>query len=149
MPDDLSDLVAFLQALESQVFIPLLEQGRSLLRDDLAYPAIDAWPSVQRSLASLRNTLTDAQTRLDSPVRRALEEIGLTGIQLQLKLQGFFGAIGRRVGRLSRRWLREVLAWANVILGSLARVLPAAEVVKEYKECLEVALDYSGRRSGH
>lgn len=150
MPQDTPTLLTFLEALEYQVFLPLLEEHPRLLRQDLLPAVRKAWPEVQHSLLSLRNALKETLGRPDASIRRALEEVGLWGIQLDLKLQGFFGALERKTRRWRNsivRWFREVLAWANVILGSLARVLSAAEVIKEYKECVEVAMDYSGKAS--
>jgi hypothetical protein len=41
-------------------------------------------------------------------------------------------------GRLLRRF-RVVLKWGNLLLGSIGAVIPAAEVIKEFKEGVEGA----------
>ena len=36
--------------------------------------------------------------------------------------------------------LRSVLGWANIILGSLAGIVPGGDAIKEYKEAVERAI---------
>ncbi len=62
-----------------------------------------------------------------------VEGVGLTGVQLKFKHDLFMkDRLQRKVGRILRR--------ANSILGSLAKVLPILEPVKEYKEQVEESL---------
>jgi hypothetical protein len=57
-----------------------------------------------------------------------------------LKVSGLLRAAGRvlrdGLGALRRNAL-HFLAWGNTILGSLAEVIKAAEIIKEFKECVE------------
>jgi hypothetical protein len=77
----------------------------------------------------------------ESPLYEELEHVGLTAAQLSLKervLQWIVTAAGGE--------LRQVLAWINTFLGSLAQVIPAVDLVKEYKEHLEIVIDIQHRR---
>jgi hypothetical protein len=146
MPDQESGLtdrqllVRFLEALR-EILIAFLERRRDLIPPHLHEPSAAAWGPVDEALNILRRLLLEP----DDPVRleSRLRDAGLTGAPLQYKLSGFEAARARprpqEPGRL-RRWFGRVFGWADVVLGSLATVLPPAEVVKEYKEAGEQAL---------
>jgi hypothetical protein len=65
----------------------------------------------------------------------------LTGSQLDFKLTGFRRLRERFRSFGSRHVFRRALRWADVILGSLAGVVGAAEPIKEFKEGVEAAID--------
>src|SRR5215217_1770747 len=66
-----------------------------------------------------------------------LQSVGLQGPQLDLKLQGLSSAWERFKSRGTARLLRNLLGWVNAILGSLAKVIPGVEALKELKEAIE------------
>jgi hypothetical protein len=70
-----------------------------------------------------------------------LERAGLTGAQLDLKLSGWRGALDRFFNTPGRGLLRRALRWGNVVLGSLAGAIGAAEAIKEFKETVEAGLE--------
>lgn len=79
--------------------------------------------------------------------------VGLLGPSLTLKL-----SLGRRVAErafepakrpltgITGQALRPLLKWINSLLGSLARALPALDLVKEYKEGVELVVENQRRR---
>jgi hypothetical protein len=64
-----------------------------------------------------------------------VEGVGMTGNWLRWKKRLLDESV--REGTVGR-----FLKFANAILGSLAKVIPPLEVVKEYKECVEGAQRY-------
>ena len=81
--------------------------------------------------------------RLDDRLERA----GLTGEQLELKLGGWRRAVDRFFNRPGRGLLRRALRWGNVVLGSLAGAIGAAEAIKEFKETVEAGLEDEAEES--
>ncbi len=71
----------------------------------------------------------------------AFERAGLTGAQLNLKVSGWRRAWARFRNDRRPRILRRALRWANVLLGSLAGVIGAAEPLKELKEAVEAGVE--------
>lgn len=70
-----------------------------------------------------------------------LTDVGLTGNHLRLKervLDWVLSVTGANI--------RHVLKWMNSFLGSLSKVFPKLEIVKEYKEHLEVIVGHRRRR---
>jgi hypothetical protein len=84
---------------------------------------------------------------LDEPLDDRLERAGLTGEQLQLKLSGWRRALNRFFDRPGRGLLRRALRWGNVVLGSLAGAIGAAETIKEFKEAVEAGLEDEAEES--
>lgn len=75
-----------------------------------------------------------------------LDEFGLAGADLAMKLRGWFGALKNFLNSGSKKALEKALQWANTILGSLAAVTlsttignamgTVAEPIKEMKDVL-------------
>ena len=109
---------------------------------DLKSELSGAGQDIARYFAEAELALTvEAET---SPIDPDLEARGLTGDQLGLKMTGFRGAFERfrsAGGRVKKRFFRRSLRWADVILGSLAGVIGAAEAIKEFKESVEAAVE--------
>lgn len=92
-----------------------------------------------------------------------LEQFGLTGPELVFKLSIFQHACDELIDhgtpkdgqQRKRRWWKRRLGLfkpapkaADVILGSLAKVLPVVEAIKEYKESVEAGRARRGRCQG-
>jgi len=97
-----------------------------------------AWEPTEEALTELRRQLLEPEdsSRLESQLRA----VGLTGAPLQYKYSGFDTNRRRERPRdpgLLRPWFSRAFGWADAIRGSLAVVLPAAEVVEELKEASE------------
>ena len=150
MREDRELLLRFTDGLENHVFQPLVTRHLYLLRVRSAELIPAAWREVQANIARLREWLSTGADAVATNVDDALVAAGLTGIQLRMKVEAFFEALGKGLGTRRNalvRWYREALAWANVILGSLVRAYPDAEPIKELKEFMETGLDYSGAAS--
>jgi hypothetical protein len=106
-------------------------------------PLVSPELRVQFSVGWLR--VKDAFTNLTSWIQDndnvpQLRAVGLTGASLRLKVAGLRRAFTRLLSGAAAPFhgrLRNFLAWGNTILGSLASVFQAVEVIKEYKECIE------------
>ncbi len=90
----------------------------------------NAWPEIEAAFLSVTAQLDDAN------IDERLVDVGLTGSQLTLKTSGYQRALERWLRKPARGALRRLLEWADTILDSLVSVLPAVEVVREYKECI-------------
>jgi hypothetical protein len=110
---------------------PLVSSG--LLADFRA-----AWPQIRAAFTTVDQAIASGN------YSTKLSEVGLTGSALRLKVAGLLRA-GSRLMRggaaFLRRNARHFLSWGNTILGSLAEAIPGAEVIKEFKECVDHDLD--------
>ena len=108
-----------------QIFIPAEFRGR----------LVDAWDE-------LRPAITRLKDEVDSPYNETkLEEAGLSGNQLQLKL-GILNRIWEKFKDSgTAKLLRKLLGWINKILESLAMAIPGGEAVKELKDAIEELMD--------
>lgn len=136
--DDRAALADF--ASELHEFLPeILDNQATWFREELRGPLWAAWDELQPRFSVVERFLGEPP---DPQVLEAqLTNVGLAGAQLALKRQGWRGAVGRFRERLTKRTLRRALGWANLILGSLAGIVPGAEAIKEYKEAYEQALN--------
>lgn len=135
--DDLTSLVDEIDKL----FDNITEYWSCILfREGMRQPLVDAWSEVKPKL----NTIRDALDSPDAQVAKKLADAGLTGQQLDLKLKGLSEAWARFQRRGSVRLLRKVLDWINILLGSLASILPGGEGVKELKEAIEKLIGEDG-----
>ncbi|MBI2871138.1 MAG: hypothetical protein HYY14_05440 [Candidatus Omnitrophica bacterium] len=127
--EDLADAVEELGAVLKNV---VFDRPHLVLADVLG-ELREAW---ERASAAVRSVVTSLRAGgLD--LEEKLATAGLLGSSLRAKLRGFKAALARwRAGATTGTLLR-VLGWGNVFLGSLASVLPGAEVLKEYKEAVE------------
>ncbi len=86
----------------------------------------------------------------DNEVWKGLDNAGLTGPPLQLKLtlgRSMFNQTqpqtpGPAPRGFKAKLLEPFFRWTNSFLGSLARAVPGLELVKEYKDGVEMALDH-------
>jgi hypothetical protein len=104
---------------------------------DLREPLSEAFDDLQPSFDMAVKYLVDPPDPhlLDAQ----LAHVGLKGRQLALKLRGTRGALDRFRDAGTKRAFRSVLGWANIILGTLAGLVPGGETIKEYKEAYEQA----------
>jgi len=135
LPTEQDRLSEFLQQVERLLF-SIVADGIGVLPPHLQEPARNAWHDVQSRLSDLQE-----QLKLDEGLRPRLAVAGLTGANLDFKLRGFDHARRRYSATPVPRWLKPVLKWINILLGSLATVMPGAELVKEYKDAIEQGID--------
>ena len=135
-PTDREELSRFLTELHTVLRSTVDEHGNwfpSLLRQ----PIRDAWEEVQPNFEIASRYLREPPNAALLDAR--LASVGLAGAQLHLKLVGFRGALQRFRDR-SKRGLLQLLGWANILLGTLAGVIPGVEPILEYKEAFERAV---------
>jgi hypothetical protein len=133
--NDIDRLSDFLQDVEAVLFA-IIADGISMLPLHLQEPARNAWPEVKSRLSELRDEI-----KREHGLPPRLELAGLTGANLDFKLQGFRYARKRHSELPVPAWLKRMLRWMNILLGSLATVMPGAELVKEYKDAIEAGID--------
>lgn len=133
---DQTDLRDFLDETEA-LLTEIIDRRSEFIPGELQPYFVDAWPEVRASISTAKG---DLFTR--SVVADRLPSAGLSGKQLALKLVAFRRSVDAlKLGGWSRRLLKRVLGWLNIILGSLASVLPGVDAIKEFKEAIENALD--------
>ncbi len=135
-----------------EVLQALVERAESEPVDAEEYALLlDAWPEVRQAFARARHAL-EAQSEAGAELDARLRDAGLLGMQLRMKL-GIFWRVHRLFGgwpqdRRSRSSWRKatvrLLRVLNIILGSLAVVIPPVEAVSEFKDFLEIVLDLDG-----
>jgi hypothetical protein len=93
-------------------------------------PLEEAW-------TELRLTLPDIAYQIRDAPPHKLEEAGLSGNQLTSKLKWLSDAWKKFKEKGTVKLLKKLLEWINLILGSIAIVVPKAEALKELKEAIE------------
>jgi hypothetical protein len=133
---DLADFVVGVRDILQQV----VEWRGLLFREELREPIAEAWQELRPSFDDVMRALVegDEEERVsDEELRR----VGLTGRQLQLKLIGFNGAWDRLRQWGSVKVLKKVLEWIDIILGSLASIIPGADAIEEFKDSAKAGID--------
>jgi hypothetical protein len=140
---DLKGLIDFLQKTRT-VLRATVDAREVLFRETMRNLFRDAHNEIDQLIESI---VSDLDSDLDASNPRtnfkALDEAGLTGTQLTLKLTGFGRAFDRFKQRGTLTLLHKVLSWINKILGSLTSAIPGSEAIKEFKEAVEEELDDS------
>lgn len=162
---DRHQLVIFLDDLR-QIFKILVEQ-RSKLFPRIQGPLAEAWPEINDLINRIIDLLQNPE-HFRGPVTLDdhLATAGLIDPQLALKLAAFNTVttdlndflqelnaflnefdifnLGREQLRKLRKLLKiinRLLAYANIILGSLSQAIPISEPVKEFKDILKEGVD--------
>lgn len=133
--EDKKILIGMLVTIEKRLHFIVFEgdrdaAGRSRFRKEFIHMLPEPWREVEQAFLTARNMIERDEVNWEY-----VEGIGMTGNMLRWKKAMLDesvkeGAVGR------------FLKFANAILGSLAKVIPPLEIVKEYKECVEGAQKY-------
>jgi len=106
----------------------------------------DRWPEVTKAIQDSIDSIKKAKP--DSELFKMLGQAGMTEEMLSLKtaslaacVDGLYREVKTGSPILGMKWLKPTTKCMNTILFSLIRALPGVEVVKEYKDHLEVGLD--------
>lgn len=131
---DMRLLIEMLLTIEKRLYIIVFgrvdEAGNHRFRKEFRQIVREPWPQVEHAFRDARNMIESEQLNWEY-----VEGIGMTGNWLRWKKRLLDESVKEgTVGRF--------LKFANAILGSLAKVIPPLEVVKEYKECVEGAQKY-------
>lgn len=78
----------------------------------------------------------------DKDLSKDLDDHGLAGLQLDAKISGIAEFLKRLIGQKVPKWLQKLLAYVDIVLESLASVVPPAGAVAEMKNAVECALEY-------
>ncbi len=105
-----------------------------LFKEKFRQPILDAWYAVKGKILSIKSSFQNLTTT-------ALDEAGLIGDQLGLKLAGLSDVWERFHQNGTVKFLSYLLGWVNSILGSLATLIPQVEAWKEFKEVIEKLLE--------
>jgi hypothetical protein len=116
----------------------------SIVGDANLIPA-DLRLEFEEALQDLEDHFQRARQALGRPgIREELVAIGLAGKQLRLKIAGWRRALGRFWQTRTARVGRIAIRWADVILGSLHTVIPVVEVIGEFVEAVDAAINDEG-----
>ena len=127
-------LIEMLGTIEKRLHIIVFEHhdqvGSRRFRKEFTQLVTEPWPQVQRAFQDARNMIESEQLNWEY-----VEGFGMTGDWLRWKKRLLDESVKEgTVGRF--------LKFANAILGSLSKVIPPLEIVKEYKDCVEGAMKY-------
>lgn len=136
---DKYELIRFLKQSEN-ILDNLIEDPKGLLLKEV----IDnqrIWNNLQIAWKEAKIVIHKSVDKINSNETigylEELGKVGLTGNQLQHKL-GLFDYFHKRfISERSLRWIRRLLGIIDTMYGSLSKVIPAMEIVKEFKEALE------------
>ena len=137
--NDAHDLVSFLTESKAVIDGLVKDQDGYVLKHIIKLKGLqeelkEAWCEAQKSIDTAIMELKEYNTIEN--VKR-LDQAGLTGKQLKLKLHLFNIFNHNYKTKNTLNWLRRLLGIIDVIYGSLTKVFPLMEVVKEFKESLE------------
>ena len=129
--DNVEDFLDIVSELFDRITYPWSEL---LFKQPLRERIRTAWEMVKDKIFDIKNQFTDLSMS-------ALEDAGLIGEPLNLKFDGFNNAFVDFLNNGTIPLLKKLLGWINLILGSIASVIPAGETLKELKETLEKLID--------
>lgn len=150
--DDRRDIARLRSLLRSiRALLSWLVQDSNFVPRDIRGAFGEVLPLVQKRLDAADNVIGSIKNT-DNEVWRRLDEAGLTGIALNLKWMlwrrtGMAAAAAPPIAQVvpaSRgfvaRKLQPLLKLTNSLLGSFLKAIPGVELVKEYKEGVEVVV---------
>lgn len=134
MPTDQEELHSFIERVRT-ILSEIVGAQNHLLRKEMRPLFTAAWAEVEPLIPNVQT-----QVKLLSDDR--LTQLGLSGAQLRLKLQGFrLADTALTSGGWRSRLVKKVLDWINILLGSILAGVPGAEPLKELKESIEAEID--------
>ena len=134
--DKLADFVVGTKDILQQV----VEWRELLFREELRQPIADAWNELGSAFEEVTKGLVEGEGE-ELVSDDALRRIGLTGMQLELKLRGFNSAWDKFKQWGSIKLLKKLLDWIDIILGSLASVIPGADAIEEFKDSAKQGIE--------
>ena len=134
---DRTDLADFMVSVKD-ILQQVVEWRDLLFREELREPIADAWQAMHSAFDDVRLGLVEGDEVVSE---QALERIGLTGKQLDLKLIGFNGAWDKFKQWGTVKLLKRLLDWIDIILGSLASLIPGADAIEEFKDAAKQGIE--------
>ena len=128
-----------------EVLSTVMKSKERFLPTDLHTEFEAAWPDVETWMRRIENFLQQPSAGLEEKLlsvehgnlEEQLSRAGLSGAQLKLKVAGFGRAYANFKKFPEFKPLNRLLNWINIFIGSLSKVLPVAEIIKEFKEAVE------------
>lgn len=134
---DRNDLYRFVDHVHS-ILNQVVDWRELLFREELRQPIADAWDELQPAFDEVKQGV-EGEDLSDDDLRR----VGLMGKQLELKLKGFHSAWDKFKSWGSVKILKTVLDWIDIILGSLASLIPGADAIAEFKDSAKKGIEES------
>ncbi len=134
-PDELIDLLEELRRVLKDV---LSDEHRAVSEFVPAYMYAhfeEAWGEVSECFDKV---IEEIRSGRHEP---GLQDHGLRGPSFRLKAEGFWRNARMWWANPSRKWLKKTLGWGNIVLKSVAVVVPPAGLAEEFKQALERSLD--------
>jgi hypothetical protein len=136
------DIAGFLEELEALLNEALHgPEARSFFSSELLAELRAAWDELPAVFDEVRLEVLSPAPDREPEIVEGLQRVRLFGRQLSMKLHGWATAANEFWRQKTGSLLSAALGWGNVILGSLAGVVGAAEGIKEFKEAVEAARD--------
>jgi hypothetical protein len=135
-------LLSFLDNISEDLEV-IVTRWDFLIYKDLRDQARSAWYELKKSevTANVKQQLL----RLDENDLKVMEliKIGLWGKQLEWKIFSYIYFRNRFLDDHGQIWkkCKQMLKWADVILGTLTVAFPPLELLKEFKEGIEASLN--------
>lgn len=121
----------------SEILAYVIHEQRKIF-PELLIPHIEtAWHEVHINIEILQSSVINA-----TPYKiKKLERVGLTGTQGELKYTGFTNDY--REWKINRtiKLLKKLFKWMNMYLGSLSKVFIMADLIKEFKDIVDISVD--------
>jgi hypothetical protein len=95
----------------------------------------EAWVEVGRHYIDVERAVMSGEYEHELAAR------GLRGPEFRVKSEGFRRHLWLFRRQRQPRWLKKLLEWADIILGSLASIIPGGDAVKEFKEAVEAGAE--------
>jgi hypothetical protein len=132
--EDKKLLIEMLITIEKRLYIVVFRHADEVrgqrFRKEFRQIVTEPWPQVEHAFRDARNIIESEQLNWEY-----VEGVGMTGNWLRWKKRLLDESVKEgTVGRF--------LKFANAILGSLSKVIPPLEIVKEYKDCVEGAMKH-------
>lgn len=134
-------ILRFLKSVEELIGQLLEDPQRYFLKviamnEELMRKCSAAWSVVRQRL---RDCLVDVK-KAGSQQWKMLDQHGMSGAELDFKINLFEFFRERFYADPAMRWLKRLLAQVNSMLGSLSSAFPGLEAVQEFKDALEAML---------
>jgi hypothetical protein len=134
--DDRLALSKFLEDFDDAVTLGL-QNARAEFELEEWDRLLGLWQAQRSRIAEVRTALEQGDSSLDD----ALENVGLTGEERQLKHDVFDAARAAYEAEPTSTRFGDVLEAADITLGSLGLIFPVVHAIEEIKEIVEYLLD--------
>jgi hypothetical protein len=123
-------------------FLGELRELMGAILDHEEWMPEELYQEIRAAYDEVGEAFMTADEELQRPgIRERLQAVGLVGNQLRVKISGWQRAVSRFWRQPRLQFARMATGWADVVLGSLAVAVPVVDLIKEFKEVVERAID--------